>query len=119
MNVVAVRPECRRSRCIEGSTLPDQAARSLDTFRCAKHSGRTGYSIRLPLSPDCIRKRGNRPVFHSIRTTRVAPTNPPDSGTPVEQCRHGHLRSEEPTSELQSLMRISYAVFCLKNTINN
>src|SRR3546814_1327139 len=32
-------------------------------------------------------------------------------------------RSEEHTSELQSLMRISYAVFCLKkknkNTINN
>src|SRR3546814_3110456 len=29
---------------------------------------------------------------------------------------HGdsHLRSEEHTSELQSLMRISYAVFCLK-----
>src|SRR3546814_8358949 len=24
------------------------------------------------------------------------------------------VRSEEPTSELQSLMRISYAVFCLK-----
>src|SRR3546814_9554186 len=32
-------------------------------------------------------------------------------------CRdsHGkHTRSEEHTSELQSLMRISYAVFCLK-----
>src|SRR3546814_5987282 len=33
------------------------------------------------------------------------------------------LRSEEHTSELQSLMRISYAVFCLKkkttNNINN
>src|SRR3546814_6697025 len=26
----------------------------------------------------------------------------------------GHYRSEEHTSELQSLMRISYAVFCLK-----
>src|SRR3546814_3680690 len=26
-----------------------------------------------------------------------------------------HVRSEEHTSELQSLMRISYAVFCLKN----
>src|SRR3546814_1243114 len=26
----------------------------------------------------------------------------------------GHMRSEEHTSELQSLMRISYAVFCLK-----
>src|SRR3546814_2201006 len=27
---------------------------------------------------------------------------------------HGSHRSEEHTSELQSLMRISYAVFCLK-----
>src|SRR3546814_2503851 len=33
----------------------------------------------------------------------------------------GHGRSEEHTSELQSLMRISYAVFCLKkkNKQNN
>src|SRR3546814_4113263 len=32
------------------------------------------------------------------------------------ELRHiaGHFRSEEHTSELQSLMRISYAVFCLK-----
>src|SRR3546814_2126385 len=29
------------------------------------------------------------------------------------------LRSEEHTSELQSLMRTSYAVFCLKKKINN
>src|SRR3546814_10473111 len=29
------------------------------------------------------------------------------------------LRSEEHTSELQSLMRISYAVFCLKKTKHN
>src|SRR3546814_1521789 len=29
------------------------------------------------------------------------------------------LRSEEHTSELQSLMRISYAVFCLKNKKTN
>src|SRR3546814_6962046 len=29
------------------------------------------------------------------------------------------LRSEEHTSELQSLMRISYAVFCLKKTNSN
>src|SRR3546814_4870383 len=38
--------------------------------------------------------------------------------------RQGHggeqdLRSEEHTSELQSLMRISYAVFCLKNNSTN
>src|SRR3546814_9528224 len=29
----------------------------------------------------------------------------------------GSRRSEEHTSELQSLMRISYAVFCLKNKL--
>src|SRR3546814_5824456 len=31
--------------------------------------------------------------------------------------QHGPERSEEHTSELQSLMRISYAVFCLKKKI--
>src|SRR3546814_3559143 len=31
---------------------------------------------------------------------------------------HGRIRSEEHTSELQSLMRISYAVFCLKKKKN-
>src|SRR3546814_13223091 len=33
-------------------------------------------------------------------------------GAPAEN--RGRARSEEHTSELQSLMRISYAVFCLK-----
>src|SRR3546814_1757228 len=39
-----------------------------------------------------------------------------DNGRPVDG-----IRSEEHTSELQSLMRISYAVFCLKkkNKITN
>src|SRR3546814_2896574 len=32
----------------------------------------------------------------------------------VETITHVFMRSEEHTSELQSLMRISYAVFCLK-----
>src|SRR3546814_4102448 len=32
----------------------------------------------------------------------------------LQACRKGTSRSEEHTSELQSLMRISYAVFCLK-----
>src|SRR3546814_2715442 len=32
---------------------------------------------------------------------------------------HRRARSEEHTSELQSLMRISYAVFCLKKKTNN
>src|SRR3546814_6699564 len=33
--------------------------------------------------------------------------------------RRDRIRSEEHTSELQSLMRISYAVFCLKNKQHN
>src|SRR3546814_8320158 len=33
--------------------------------------------------------------------------------------RRDRPRSEEHTSELQSLMRISYAVFCLKKKTNN
>src|SRR3546814_8767450 len=44
-------------------------------------------------------------------------------GIPGEQRFNGRgvsARSEEHTSELQSLMRISYAVFCLKkNTTSN
>src|SRR3546814_1096693 len=38
--------------------------------------------------------------------------------TPVN-CKTKDIRSEEHTSELQSLMRISYAVFCLKKKIIN
>src|SRR3546814_5180069 len=38
---------------------------------------------------------------------------------PVLSDRASGRRSEEHTSELQSLMRISYAVFCLKNKIYN
>src|SRR3546814_6640092 len=40
-------------------------------------------------------------------------------GRPVDLVLSGINRSEEHTSELQSLMRISYAVFCLKKKKNN
>src|SRR3546814_8514934 len=42
--------------------------------------------------------------------------DPPQSGGSCSGCRWPGigLRSEEHTSELQSLMRISYAVFCCK-----
>src|SRR3546814_8764356 len=39
--------------------------------------------------------------------------------TTHRRARKSRQRSEEHTSELQSLMRISYAVFCLKKKINN
>src|SRR3546814_8317476 len=37
-----------------------------------------------------------------------------DGRAPVVRARRRPARSEEHTSELQSLIRISYAVFCLK-----
>src|SRR3546814_6998364 len=44
-----------------------------------------------------------------------------DRSLVVHDMRHSaiQLRSEEHTSELQSLMRISYAVFCLKKKKTN
>src|SRR3546814_2375652 len=43
------------------------------------------------------------------------PGNPPENESSTGLSKAGVLpRSEEHTSELQSLMRISYAVFCLK-----
>src|SRR3546814_7326454 len=58
-----------------------------------------------------------------IRNSRLTPA-PAGDGMPVKKLPvHCGLRSEEHTSELQSLMRISYAVFCLKkknkNKMNN
>src|SRR3546814_4247737 len=55
------------------------------------------------------------------------PTGAVDAGVVAALLGHArqHLRterarrSEEHTSELQSLMRISYAVFCLKKKTNN
>src|SRR3546814_9535182 len=44
----------------------------------------------------------------------------PGFSVPVHRALTEHiLRSEEHTSELQSLMRISYAVFCLKKKKNH
>src|SRR3546814_2538420 len=41
-----------------------------------------------------------------------------DIARPAAGQRTRHARSEEHTSELQSLMRISYAVFCLTKKID-
>src|SRR3546814_7657213 len=49
--------------------------------------------------------RGERAQLHPVRQ--------PAARRPVRRA-YGAVRSEEHTSELQSLMRISYAVFCLK-----
>src|SRR3546814_20824407 len=67
-------------------------------------------SLRLSLMLRCIccpEKRSRETLFRSYSASLT------NSTQPVE-LSHLHRRSEEHTSELQSLMRISYAVFCLK-----
>src|SRR3546814_7121989 len=50
---------------------------------------------------------------------KKAPDNLVPAGKPVDCIQLSAIRrSEEHTSELQSLMRISYAVFCLKKKNN-
>src|SRR3546814_8120302 len=58
------------------------------------------YAGRLSDNPDIKRYRGNTGLFAEIGEG--------------DGLRITTNRSEEHTSELQSLMRISYAVFCLK-----
>src|SRR3546814_3756642 len=58
---------------------------------------------------------GTRWMFHERMLL-----NSPYVTMPTESQPHGGRgRSEEHTSELQSLMRISYAVFCLKKKKTN
>src|SRR3546814_4168907 len=58
------------------------------------------------------------PVARGCRLCQAAGVEPRH---PLLGLRHlrRHHRSEEHTSELQSLMRISYAVFCLKKKKKN
>src|SRR3546814_2523246 len=53
------------------------------------------------------------PICNDASTTRRNPHQKPDTKRSIPALARGR-RSEEHTSELQSLMRISYAVFCLK-----
>src|SRR3546814_3903249 len=62
-------------------------------------------SLMPPPAPDELRSTARRLLPLSISPHRPAPS-----------AARLAARSEEHTSELQSLMRISYAVFCLKKT---
>src|SRR3546814_3475854 len=71
--------------------------------------------------------RSGAPALRRVQGRHPLDGHAPDRGARLTRCRatggdtprrahgrHRPARSEEHTSELQSLMRISYAVFCLK-----
>src|SRR3546814_2141883 len=71
-----------------------------------------------------FRSQGKRAPAERAESSRPSSTSCVCRGCPPRDIREGRptgqaLRSEEHTSELQSLMRISYAVFCLKKKKKN
>src|SRR3546814_1043730 len=86
------------------STRTDTLFPYTTLFRSAQSSS---ASCEPPGRHCCTISAGTRRPKYSLTTDWRRPTVAPTSPT-------RHCRSEEHTSELQSLMRISYAVFCLK-----
>src|SRR3546814_2456569 len=70
-----------------------------------------GQALARPIDHDDGAVAG----FHPVESGKQAAAPPLLAVALPERLR---ARSEEHTSELQSLMRISYAVFCLKNKKN-
>src|SRR3546814_5468187 len=98
-----------------------------DGFRCALPILHMP-SPPAPTRPPCrARRRSTTHPPAPVRAGRISSAATPCArrrGTRSPRCRRKtppiHLvRSEEHTSELQSLMRISYAVFCLKKKKNS
>src|SRR3546814_7348245 len=93
------------------SALTAWSSAAASTFLVVSMSARsTGTRMRLVIGAASSGRS-------AMLWTHVQPSQPEnhEDDCQVEQ-RHveGRIRSEEHTSELQSLMRISYAVFCLK-----
>src|SRR3546814_5201831 len=99
----------------DGSKGYCQGVNAYDAVRIAEHlTGKTAVVgdnkyrpdvKRLPYPADPVIWQLDHPIHGKT---------PPFCFNPNTCC--GNTRSEEHTSELQSLMRISYAVFCLKKT---
>src|SRR3546814_2629481 len=70
------------------------------------HAGKAAFQAEGGVRQGRDRGRGRPGSGEQLRRRRRAGA--------AADARPADLRSEEHTSELQSLMRISYAVFCLK-----
>src|SRR3546814_5970651 len=70
-----------------------------------------------PTSPTWVdRRNGVEPLVSAV--SKGGPSRCALRAGPAHTDDSGIRRSEEHTSELQSLMRISYAVFCLQKKTN-
>src|SRR3546814_7908188 len=90
------------------------ARRSALPYRFDRHTS--------PTWTCCVafQENGNASVLESPDIMHIAGfTRSLRPGVEVHGAHHRALRSEEHTSELQSLMRISYAVFCLTKKKQN
>src|SRR3546814_3771039 len=87
---------------------PPRSTRTYTLFPCTT-------LFRSPVPPAAAARR-SRPG--NPGSSRTAPS-PGRSAAPAATKSARPRRSEEHTSELQSLMRISYAVFCLKKKTKN
>src|SRR3546814_9442130 len=79
-------------------------------FRCGSEAGRTierGSHTRVGVAAARVEQRV---VGHEV----TGPRGEIERALGIDRDERGARRSEEHTSELQSLMRTSYAVFCLK-----
>src|SRR3546814_8769650 len=92
--------------------------------RCSPPAASAPASRSLPRWPSGRRACGPARCGSRWRRPTCRPRRSSSSSTPARAtpCARGpspaSRRSEEHTSELQSLMRISYAVFCLKKKKN-
>src|SRR3546814_1244183 len=96
---------------LRNTTAPDVVARVLPTSKA--------WGVTCRGSPSLCSRSSTRWLMPRIRL--VPPElNSSLTASGLSRVLEGDTaRSEEHTSELQSLMRISYAVFCLKKKKNN
>src|SRR3546814_4829950 len=82
--------------------------------------GRLGVALKAKVSKTELKVGEWMPVLPILRSDDGRSLPQTFRGGQVTSTEiNGLSRSEEHTSELQSLMRISYAVFCLKKKISN
>src|SRR3546814_6885907 len=80
----------------------------------ARHDTIHANVLRPQVAGERTGQAGDRRLGGGVAGHAALPDHPRHRAEIDDRAAAGRRRSEEHTSELQSLMRISYAVFCLK-----